>query len=244
MDKCGHRQDCEVYCDASRQLVLTYNDFAVECYRWVVEGGREGGKRGKRRKEGDNTHIWHLISLLDNSAIVVSFVWCVFCLQAAAFQWSSDPSQQGCQGGEERERTVSQQRRWRRILTMHNTLVLLSPPSSSSSSPFPPSPLLLFLLPFSPPPPLPPPSLDCFYRMNNLHFALPDYQQALELDQSDWSIRCRIAIVFCELGVECFGRGQYSEAEQHFSSAIQHNPKVSRFYFCRARARHERKVRS
>ena len=33
MDKCGHRQDCEVYRDASRQLVLTYNDFAVECYR-------------------------------------------------------------------------------------------------------------------------------------------------------------------------------------------------------------------
>ena len=79
--------------------------------------------------------------------------------------------------------------------------------------------------------------------MNNLHFALPDYQQALELDQSDWSIWCRIAIVFCELGVECFGRGQYSEAEEHFSSAIQHNPKVSRFYFCRARARHEREVR-
>ena len=107
---------------------------------------------------------------------------------------------------------------------------------------------LLFLLPlFSPPPPspppFPPPSLDCFYRMNNLHFALPDYQQALELDQSDWSIWCRIAIVFCELGVECFGRGQYSEAEEHFSSAIQHNPKVSRFYFCRARARHEREVR-
>ena len=47
---------------------------------------KENEERGKRRKDGDNTHIWHLISLLDNSAIVVSFVWCVFCLQAAAFQ--------------------------------------------------------------------------------------------------------------------------------------------------------------
>lgn len=121
--------------------------------------------------------------------------------------------------------------------TQHTHVVvsslILSPPPSFPISPSPPPRLLLFLLP----------SLDCFYRMNNLHFALPDYQQALELDQSDWSIQCRIAIVFCELGVECFGRGQYSEAEQHFSSAIQHNPKVSRFYFCRARARHEREVR-
>ena len=33
MDKCGHRQDCAVYVHASRQLVLTYNDFAVECFQ-------------------------------------------------------------------------------------------------------------------------------------------------------------------------------------------------------------------
>ena len=33
MDKCGHQQDSQVYCSASRQLVLTYNDFAVECFR-------------------------------------------------------------------------------------------------------------------------------------------------------------------------------------------------------------------
>ena len=83
---------------------------------------------------------------------------------------------------------------------------------------------------------------DCFYRMNNLHFALADYQQALEFDQSDWSVRCRVAIVHCELGVECYGRGEHSEAEGHFTGAIRCNPKVSRFYLCRARARHELKV--
>lgn len=33
MDKCAHQQECQVYRDASRQLVLTYNDFAVECFR-------------------------------------------------------------------------------------------------------------------------------------------------------------------------------------------------------------------
>lgn len=33
MDKCGHQQDSPVYIDASKQLVLTYNDFAMECFK-------------------------------------------------------------------------------------------------------------------------------------------------------------------------------------------------------------------
>lgn len=85
--------------------------------------------------------------------------------------------------------------------------------------------------------------LDCFYRLGNLQFALSDYQQALELDPSHWEVYCRVGIVCCEIGVELFSETKYSEAEQHFSAAIQHNPKVSWFYTCRARARYELKVR-
>ena len=33
MDKCGHQQDLPVYKQASRQLVLTYNDFALNCFK-------------------------------------------------------------------------------------------------------------------------------------------------------------------------------------------------------------------
>lgn len=33
MDKVSHQQDCDVYKNASKQLVLTYNDFAMECFR-------------------------------------------------------------------------------------------------------------------------------------------------------------------------------------------------------------------
>ena len=36
MNKCGHQYDNEVYKQASRQLVLTYNDFAVECFRYTI----------------------------------------------------------------------------------------------------------------------------------------------------------------------------------------------------------------
>ena len=85
---------------------------------------------------------------------------------------------------------------------------------------------------------------DCFYRMDNLHFALADYQQALELDPTNWDISCRIAVVHCELGVDLFSKGSYKKAEKQFTAALQHNPKVSRFYLCRARARNELKVGS
>ena len=83
---------------------------------------------------------------------------------------------------------------------------------------------------------------DCFYRMNNSHFALADYQQALELDPTNWDISCRIAVVCCELGIEQFAKAAYEKAEKWFTTALRYNPKVSRFYLCRARARNELKV--
>lgn len=83
---------------------------------------------------------------------------------------------------------------------------------------------------------------DCFYRLGNLNFALADYQQALELDPANWEVYCRVGVVCCEIGVELFGKGSYVEAEEKFSAAIQHNPKVSWFYLCRARAKYELKV--
>lgn len=33
MDKCQHRQDSPIYHNASKQLLLTYNDFAMECFK-------------------------------------------------------------------------------------------------------------------------------------------------------------------------------------------------------------------
>ena len=32
LDKCNHDEDSPVYTDSQRQLLLTYNDFAVECF--------------------------------------------------------------------------------------------------------------------------------------------------------------------------------------------------------------------
>ena len=78
--------------------------------------------------------------------------------------------------------------------------------------------------------------------MSNLRFALADYNQALELDPTNWDISCRIAVVCCELGIEQFAKDSYEEAEKQFTAALQYNPKVSRFYLCRARARNELKV--
>ena len=32
LDKCGHNEESPVYIESQRQLLLTYNDFAVECF--------------------------------------------------------------------------------------------------------------------------------------------------------------------------------------------------------------------
>ena len=83
---------------------------------------------------------------------------------------------------------------------------------------------------------------DCFYHLNNLYFALADYSQALHLSPNDWYIRCRVSVTQCELGVKEFEGGNFSEADDLFSSAICNNPKVSKFYLYRARVRYEMKV--
>ena len=85
--------------------------------------------------------------------------------------------------------------------------------------------------------------LDCFYRSNLLHFALCDYNEALELDPSLWDTYCRVAVVSSEMGVDLFTKGKFEKAEGFFTAAIHHNPKVARFYLCRARARLELKAR-
>ena len=78
--------------------------------------------------------------------------------------------------------------------------------------------------------------------MNNLHFALADYQQALDLEPTNWDVSCHIAVVHCELGIDLFSKDSYEKAEKQFTAALQHNPKVSRFYLCRARTRNELKA--
>ncbi len=59
---------------------------------------------------------------------------------------------------------------------------------------------------------------------------------------TEWDIYCRVAVVCSEIGVKLFGQDKFEEAENFFTAAINHNPKVARFYLCRARARLERKV--
>lgn len=75
---------------------------------------------------------------------------------------------------------------------------------------------------------------DCFYKMRQMVFALADYQQALELCPSDWSLRGRVATVQCHLGVSRYEKRAYRESVEHFTAAIECNPGLSRPYACRA----------
>lgn len=76
---------------------------------------------------------------------------------------------------------------------------------------------------------------DCFYKLNNFEFALADYEQALELDDTLWSCKCRCAIVYNELAIIEYQERHYENALLKFHQAIVHNPKVGQFYIHRAR---------
>lgn len=90
---------------------------------------------------------------------------------------------------------------------------------------------------------------DCFYKLNYLHFALLDYQQAEELEAAvptttDKSVSKRLSVVYNQLGVAEYADRKYNRAEDYFSLAVAHNCKNSLFYLSRARARYMQEVRS
>ncbi|XP_064649885.1 tetratricopeptide repeat protein 16-like isoform X2 [Lineus longissimus] len=141
LDKTDHNEESPIYVDAQRQLLLTYNDFAVECF---------------------NKGYYEEAIILLNKAIK----------------------------GEKREKGLYINRG------------------------------------------------DCFYRQEDLHFALADYHQALEIDPMDNGIRSRISVVHNEFGVAEYQDKDYKEAESRFTLAIQNNPKIGHYYLSRARTRY------
>eukprot|EP00057_Strongylocentrotus_purpuratus_P033762 XP_792693.2 PREDICTED: tetratricopeptide repeat protein 16 [Strongylocentrotus purpuratus] len=140
MDKTEHNEYSTVYTDAQRQLLLTYNDFAVECF--------VGG------------HFEEAILLL-NKALK----------------------------GEKREKGLYINRG------------------------------------------------DCFFRLQELHFALADYHQASELDGCDAGIRSRVAAIHNQFGLQDYEEHSYQDAEARFTVAIQHNPKHGTYYISRCKVR-------
>ncbi|XP_077986778.1 uncharacterized protein LOC144441122 [Glandiceps talaboti] len=139
LDKTDHDEDHPTYQDAQRQLLLTYNDFAVECF---------------------SKGFFDEAIILLNKAIK----------------------------GEKREKGLYVNRG------------------------------------------------DCFFKQNELQFALADYHQALELDQ-DWSIQARIANIHNEFGLLDYEDRSFQEAEARFTIAIQHNPRVAQYYVSRSKVR-------
>nr|XP_032814584.1 tetratricopeptide repeat protein 16 isoform X1 [Petromyzon marinus]XP_032814585.1 tetratricopeptide repeat protein 16 isoform X1 [Petromyzon marinus]XP_032814586.1 tetratricopeptide repeat protein 16 isoform X1 [Petromyzon marinus]XP_032814587.1 tetratricopeptide repeat protein 16 isoform X1 [Petromyzon marinus]XP_032814588.1 tetratricopeptide repeat protein 16 isoform X1 [Petromyzon marinus] len=78
---------------------------------------------------------------------------------------------------------------------------------------------------------------DCFYKMDELGFALADYQQAYELDPGDSCLRERIALVHHDLAVMDHQEKRYAEAERRCTEAIRNHPGLGAAYVQRAMAR-------
>ena len=58
------------------------------------------------------------------------------------------------------------------------------------------------------------------------------------MDSSDWSVRCRLSIVYNEFGILEYYDRHYLEAIDHLTTSIQYNPRIGAYYLSRARARY------
>jgi len=77
--------------------------------------------------------------------------------------------------------------------------------------------------------------------LKKLHYALSDYQQAIELS-SDGVVATRIANVAYDLAKTSFNTNNMDQAIRWLSLAIKHCPQVAAFFTARARAYHAVKV--
>lgn len=82
---------------------------------------------------------------------------------------------------------------------------------------------------------------DCFRMLGHLSFALADYQQALELEATDWVVISRISMVHHQYGVAEYANRRYQEAEKCFTTAITCNSKISQYYIARSWCRYMQK---
>ncbi|XP_033047617.1 tetratricopeptide repeat protein 16 isoform X1 [Trachypithecus francoisi] len=78
---------------------------------------------------------------------------------------------------------------------------------------------------------------DCFFQLGNLAFAEADYQQALALSPQDEGANTRMGLLQEKMGFCERKRRQFQKAEDHFSTAIRHNPQKAQYYLYRAKSR-------
>ncbi|XP_041911327.1 tetratricopeptide repeat protein 16 [Arvicola amphibius] len=78
---------------------------------------------------------------------------------------------------------------------------------------------------------------DCFFQLGNLAFAEADYKQALALSPQDEGANLRMGVLQEKMGFCEQTRRQFHTAEDHFSTAIKHNPEKPQYYMHRAKSR-------
>ncbi|XP_074871957.1 tetratricopeptide repeat protein 16 [Carettochelys insculpta] len=77
---------------------------------------------------------------------------------------------------------------------------------------------------------------DCLFQLGELTFALADYQQALELSPTDFSLQKRVGMLLDELGLQEHKQRKYQRAVYCFSGAIESNPREPCYYLHRAKS--------
>lgn len=59
---------------------------------------------------------------------------------------------------------------------------------------------------------------DCFFRQEEYNFAMQDYEQALELDPTNETIKSRISVIHNEFGVAAYQEKRFSVRHENMAS--------------------------
>lgn len=76
---------------------------------------------------------------------------------------------------------------------------------------------------------------DCFHKKNEIHFALGDYEQAVEIDPRDGVAKSRIAEIHYNNAIDLYNEKDYEKSTENFNIAVENAPAVCKYYISRAR---------
>ena len=76
---------------------------------------------------------------------------------------------------------------------------------------------------------------DCFFKKNEIHFALGDYEQAVEINPNDEMSRERVGVIHHYIAIEKYNEKNYEESTNFLNTAIKYSPDNCKYYISRAR---------
>jgi tetratricopeptide (TPR) repeat protein len=79
---------------------------------------------------------------------------------------------------------------------------------------------------------------DCYRALSQFNDAIYDYQKAIEIEPTDWTIRTKLSLTHYMIATNYFNNSSFLDADIELTRAINFNPKVSEYYSLRGKAKY------